>query len=49
MVYLSFEEQFILSQEIYLKYKWTSHLWGNKIFKQKMVYTIRTFLFIANH
>ena len=25
----------------YLKYKWTSRLWLNEIFKQKMVYTIQ--------
>ena len=40
MALLSFGERFILSQEIYLKYKWTNRLW-NEIFKQKVVYTMQ--------
>ena len=35
MVYLSFGEQFMLSQEIYLKYKWSQVTYGEMKYSSK--------------
>ena len=40
---------YVISRDLFKIQMVTSHLWWNEIFKQKMVYTIRTFLFITNH